>query len=369
MKAKQLLRKLLTWSLRSIGVLILLILIFILIIWIYSPGKAELFYGAGQTNTALSEINTKEINGAKQRLVLRSHDTLNPVLLIVHGGPGGYQVPFLYEELGISVEDMFTVCYWDQRGSGPGFDKNIPDSTITLSQIADDGVKITNYLKERFAVERIFIEGQSWGTAVASYMVDSSPESYYAYIGIGQITNTLESEIRLYNYLIEEATRNQDSSVLKSLFEIGPPPYESNQKMVQAVDMTRYYLSLYQEGTLPITKFQFIKSLLLYKGMTLGEKFQIISGKASYSFSFLWPQAVKINLFDDIREWSVPIYIIQGENDHQTATELVKLYFDSITAPSKRYYEFKESKHAAHWEQPRKYLRILRTIKEQFKSQ
>ena len=159
MKIKNFLRNSLKWALRSIGILIFLILIFILIIWIYSPGKEQPVHDVEKTEKALSEINIREINGAKQRLVIRSHDTLNPVLLIVHGGPGGYQVPFLYKDLGISVEDMFTVCYWDQRGSGPGFDQNIPDSTISLSQIVDDGIEITDYLMERFAAEKYLLKG------------------------------------------------------------------------------------------------------------------------------------------------------------------------------------------------------------------
>ena len=200
-------------------------------------------------------------------------------------------------------------------------------------------------------------------------MVESCPESYYAYIGIGQISNRLESEIRLYNYLIEEAHKKQDTIVLRSLSNMGPPPYDNIHEMIQAVDMTRYYLNVYEQGTLPITKYQFLKSLLFYKGLTLGEKYQVISGEAGYSFPLLWPQAMKINLMNDVREWSVPIYLIQGENDKQTATELVKSYFDSIIAPAKKYYEFKGSKHAAHWEQPQNYRNILRSIREQFKWQ
>ena len=34
-------------------------------------------------------------------------------------------------------------------------------------------------------------------------------------------------------------------------------------------------------------------------------------------------------------EWPIPVYIIQGENDHQTDTSLAKTYFDSLEAPRK----------------------------------
>src|SRR6202789_1809010 len=58
-----------------------------------------------------------KIGGISQWITVRGKDLNNPLLLYVHGGPGGaimgvswsFQRPW---------EDCFTVVEWDQRGSG-----------------------------------------------------------------------------------------------------------------------------------------------------------------------------------------------------------------------------------------------------------
>ncbi len=350
------------WVLRLLFLTFALVVTFFVVIWVHSPGR-EPSFETENTSRSVTEIQHLKINGVKQRLVIRSRDTINPVLLIVHGGPGGYQVPFLYESLGVSVEDLFTVCYWDQRGSGPSYDPSLSDSTISLSQIVADGIKVSEYLKARFNHDKIFIEGQSWGTAVASFMVNRSPELYHAYIGIGQVTNTLESEKLTFDFVKNEALKRQDTAAISTLNDLGPPPYQRNEQMIEAVDLTRYFMHKYEQTQLSITQSKFMKLLLFYKGFTLKEKLKILFGDAGHSFVILWPQAMQVNLFEDIPKWSVPAYFIQGDNDHQTETSLVKAYFDSISAPVKKYFAFEDSGHVAHWQKPLKYLSIIRTLR------
>ncbi|HMH69378.1 MAG TPA: alpha/beta hydrolase, partial [Pinirhizobacter sp.] len=57
------------------------------------------------------------IGGIDQWVSIRGNDKRNPILLMVHGGPGWVSMPTSwYFQRG--WEEYFTVVQWDQRGAG-----------------------------------------------------------------------------------------------------------------------------------------------------------------------------------------------------------------------------------------------------------
>src|ERR1700734_2934671 len=59
------------------------------------------------------------IGGIQQWVQISSGDTSNPVLLFLHGGPGGTSRPAAVAWK--PWEEYFTVVHWDQRGAGQTF--------------------------------------------------------------------------------------------------------------------------------------------------------------------------------------------------------------------------------------------------------
>ena len=201
------------WILIILGSIISLIAVILLIIRINSSGVEEPFLDK-HGNILPNSIAMHEdmvINGAPQRITIRGKDINNPVLLQVHGGPGSPAPPAISKIVGFDLEDLFTVCYWEQRGSGLAYNDSIPDSTITLNQIVDDGLFVTDYLKKTFNKDKIYIEGTSWGTTVSAFMVQKDPESFQAYIGIGQMANQPLSEQLSYDFVMTEAKKQNDT--------------------------------------------------------------------------------------------------------------------------------------------------------------
>jgi len=139
----KIIKKIGKWLLIITSGILTLILVFLLIIRVNSTGKEEPFKDENGKiiPNSIAVIEDKVINGAPQRLTIRGKDVNNPVLVKVHGGPGYPHIPPMYRILGIDLEDLFVVCYWDQRGSGSAYTPDIPDSTITLPQIVDDGLE------------------------------------------------------------------------------------------------------------------------------------------------------------------------------------------------------------------------------------
>jgi pimeloyl-ACP methyl ester carboxylesterase len=369
MKAKRVLKSIGKWFLISLGGIVGLILIFLLLIRINSTGKEKPFldeHGNVLANS-IAVIEHPVINGVPQRLVIRGKDIRKPVLLRVHGGPGSTYLPPLFQLAGNDLEDLFVVCYWDQRGSGPAYTPDIPDSTLTLPQIVDDGLEVAEYLKNKFRKEKIYIEGASWGTTVSAYMVQKNPKIFHAYIGNGQMANQALSEQMSWDFVMEQAQKNNDSISIRQLLDIGRPPYpdKTNAEMAEACDIERLVVEKYVPFKPPVDNvmFRMIKTLLFYNGWSLKNKLNMIFNYDAMmiepAYTTLWPTCFNINLIRDVPEWQIPEFIVQGENDHHTETSLAKEYFDSIQAPLKKWYLFEDAGHGANFEQPERYRSII----------
>jgi pimeloyl-ACP methyl ester carboxylesterase len=125
-----------------IGILLIgLIVIGLIVVAVNSSGKLEPLKDK-QGNIIKGSISEKvwiEVNGIKQGMFIRGENPENPVILYVHGGPGTPMLQFIsylekIGEIGINerLEKYFTVCYWDQRGSGMTYSKSTDSSTMTV---------------------------------------------------------------------------------------------------------------------------------------------------------------------------------------------------------------------------------------------
>ena len=54
-----------------------------------------------------------------------------------------------------------------------------------MEQLISDTVAVTNYLRDRFGKEKIYLMGHSGGTFIGIQTAAREPELYYAYIGYG----------------------------------------------------------------------------------------------------------------------------------------------------------------------------------------
>ena len=98
---------------------------------------------------SISEKTWVDINGIEQGMFIESRNDANPVLLVVHGGPG---MPdhFLTNRYPTGLEELFTVVWWEQRGTGLSYRSDIPAETMTVDQFVADTLAMTNYLRAPF---------------------------------------------------------------------------------------------------------------------------------------------------------------------------------------------------------------------------
>ena len=353
------LKKIGKWLLYIIGGILAFVLIALLIIRINSSGQEEPFLdenGELLANSIALHENI-DINDVPQRITIRGRNVSNPVLLRVHGGPGSASPPVISRVNGFDLEDLFTVCYWEQRGAGMAYTTDIPDSTINLPQIIDDGLVVVNYLRKKFQKDKIYIEGSSWGTAVSAFMVQEKPDFFHAYIGVGQMANQPLSEQLSYDFVMAKAQNQNDTISIEQLNNIGRPPYpnKSDAEMARACNIQRSIVTKYERPRIN-PDFSGLSALLLDNSMTFDQK---LNPKQKYpAFQLLWPTCFNVNLMRDIPKWEIPVYIMHGDNDHYTETSLAKAYYDSLEAPMKKWFLFENATHPLQFEYPQKYRSI-----------
>src|SRR5919204_2228066 len=96
------------------------------------------------------------LGGIDQWISIRGENRTNPVLLVVHGGPGEAQWP--QAEVYKPWEKAFIVVQWDQRGAGHTFGRygtKTPD--VTLDRISKDGVDLAEYLCSELGKKKIIV--------------------------------------------------------------------------------------------------------------------------------------------------------------------------------------------------------------------
>lgn len=157
-----------------------------------------------------------EINGMKQGMFLQSENIENPVLLFLHGGPGSPEIAFT-QKYPPGLEKLFTVCWWEQRGSAMSYNRKITPQEMNMEQMIADTIAVTQYLRKRFSKEKIYLMGHSWGSLLGVLTVQQHPAFYHAYIGMGQVAQQDRSERLAYTYMLQEFSKTNDEKMLNKL--------------------------------------------------------------------------------------------------------------------------------------------------------
>lgn len=356
-------KKILRIVMFTFGSIIFLLLVLFLVLMFKSPGKVRPFLNAdGKTEPgSIAVIEKVKINGIDQGIIIRGRDTTKPVLLYLHGGPGSPEFPFI-RHFNSKIEDIFLVCYWDQRGAGLSYFENIPPESMTLSQFVDDAAEVTRYLIKKFHREKIYLLGHSWGSMLGSYTINKYPELYYAFISAGQVAKQDRSEIISYNFALSRAREVKDKKAIKVLETMGPPPYSDPDKSLKNLMKERKYVARYG-GSIKQGNFYLkaMEALFNCREYSVKDKINYIKGMG-ISLKQLWDPVMKSDLFRDIPSQKIPVFIIQGTSDYQTAYFVAKEYFDSLRAPEKRFFPFENSAHSPNFEEPSKFEEILKGI-------
>ena len=342
------------------------ILIFIIItsIIMFNCSETSKIFDSQTPDKTISTLEYIQLNGVKQCLLIRSYNTDNPIILYIHGGPGTSELP-LIRKYNSELEKHFTVVYWEQRGTGKSFNKNIPDSTYTIDQFVKDGFELSKIIIERFHQDKIYIMGHSWGTIISTKLAINHPKLYYAYIGIGQVVDMKRGEELSYKFALQKAIDTGNKKAIKALRQINAPTYltiNNNENWYKQLKTERKWVT-YFGGVIYNQKdySQLTKIYLKSSEYSLFDMIRFARGSV-FSLKKLWPEIMKINLMKKYIEFKIPVYLIQGKHDHNNPTELVYEYYNKIIVPEKKLFIFDKSAHNPNFEENIKFNNLIEKI-------
>jgi pimeloyl-ACP methyl ester carboxylesterase len=300
----------------------------------------------------VSELLEIEVNGTTQYIFVEGKSIEKPVLLFLHGGPG-QPFPFGVGMRGAfpEITDHFVTVFYDQRGSGKSYFKDIPMDSMNITQFVEDTDVIVDYVRERYKTDKVIIAGLSWGSIVGTKYSAAHPEKVGAYIGLSQFVNHTENQRLATEWLVDIAERTGDEIMLQDLTSLGEPLLTGKKEELLMKYLSKHGGDNYSdEQTKKSDIFGMIKPALLSPDYSLGDIYKSVISGASFSLlkaKQLQDEINAVNFKTEISELPMPVIIFQGKHDKSTNYELTKEYFEGLIAPAGK--EFITLQQSAHY--------------------
>ena len=292
--------------------------------------------------TGIDERLFVPINGIEQHITIRGEDRRNPVVLFLAGGPGNTLVPFA--PVFRKWEKFFTVVQWDQRGTAKTLERNgtTGQGALTIEQSVNDGIALTQYLRTHLATPKIVVLGHSWGTILGLRMVKVRPELFSAYVGTGQVVDKEEKEAFIYAALMQKLQTARDEKAIAELTKVGPPPYKSQQDLL----VERHISQRYDTPAERDLEWTMAPVLLFAPNYTLCDIYYAV-GYADFASDRMYDEIKLFDARDLGPDFQVPMFVFNGDHDTITPSELVRPWFDTLSAPRKNLVSLPGGGHSA----------------------
>jgi pimeloyl-ACP methyl ester carboxylesterase len=306
---------------------------------------------AQRQEVGIEQMSFVSVGGIDQWISIRGLDRSNPVLLVVHGGPGESQWPVA--EHYVPWQKAFTVVLWDQRGAGHTYGRygaRTPD--FSLDRIARDGIEVAEYLRRTLGKKKVIVLGHSWGSIVAVHMVQRRPDLFAAYVGTGQVASWEATSNLQFELALSKARQDGDAAAIAKLEGTGRPD-PNDPKRAFSVDIM---------PAMAAADRAWIQSLRADAPALKAahpRDFQDFEDGFRFSAARALPDQMRTDLPTTAKTFAVAFFVIQGRDDVMTPTRAAVDYFNVVTAPTKELVLIPDAGHFAFMTAPEAFLAAL----------
>jgi pimeloyl-ACP methyl ester carboxylesterase len=311
------------------------------------------------TPDGIERSESVRIGGIDQFVSIRGDDRRNPVLLVIHGGPGFPTAPMAWWATG-GLEEYFTVVHWDQRGSGKTYLLNDPKAvapTIKPARFVDDIEELVGWLRKEMHKDKVFVLATSWGSVIGLEFAQRRPDWLHAYIGMGQAVDCPESERRGYAYALAAAKKAGNKEAISELESIAPYAEPGKQIPLEKIRIERKWSDFFG-GVMAYRPHQI-------DGMVVGlspeysddEARHVYDGNG-FSQDFLLSDVLNVDM-THVTKLDCPLIILAGRHDRSVNADVAHEWFERVQSPFKKFVWFEHSAHEVMMEEPGKLLVTL----------
>jgi pimeloyl-ACP methyl ester carboxylesterase len=309
------------------------------------------------TPNGIVEQRFIRVGGIDQWIQIRGEDRDNPVLLVLHGGPGWPNAVFTLPLR--SWEQHFTVVQWDHRGAGKTLGRNgkAGSGEMTFDRRVDDAVEVVEFLRRHLGVDKVVVLAESMGTLTGLPLVKRRPDLFHALVATDLYVDMAANEARKRELTLERLRAAGNAKGVAALEEIGGDP-------------TRWDLRAWNSNmawafrtNVPTPK---LDRRLLFP-LALSSPLYTLRDLYALFVGFQWSTA---QMFEELRafdarrlgaRFEVPFFLFQGQTDVITLTTLATEYFQEVEAPTKELALIADAGHFAAFTQPERFLAELLT--------
>lgn len=295
-----------------------------------------------QIPNAIASLEKVTINASDQWITIRGQNKENPVLLFLSGGPGGSQLVTERRALG-KLEESFVVVNWDQPGAGKSYNA-VDQKALTVDRYVNDGLALAAYLRDRFQKEKIFLLGESWGSALGVWMIQKEPDLFYAFGGTGQMVAFLENDLKCYQFAIDQARERGDTKKIQALEKQGPPPYYGKgTALKESAFLLETFRYMNADPDISDDGFNTLQDLAGHEYGLL-DKVNWFRGLL-YTLDVVYPQLWEVDFRIQAPALEIPVFFLIGRHDVNAPPDLTEAYYQILQAPKKELIWFERSGH------------------------
>ncbi len=309
---------------------------------------------------SISSLEKVVLNGVEQWILVRGKDTAKPVILFLHGGPGGANMVFRELFITEELEENFVVVLWDQRGAGKSYSPDLTEDNMRVDEFIKDTIALTNHLCARFKQDKIFLLGHSWGSGLGFItMIEHPdyPQLYHAFIAAGEAADWDRRQTMSYEWTLEQAREKGHGQAITALEKL--QPFDPTD--LSHIAAKNEWLAQFGGEFHSAEMFQeYIDYLGKGPEYSQDDVQKWMQGNA-WAAETTSPEIAKAgyNVFRDLPEVKIPLYFFVGRYDYQTPGPLAEEYYKFVKAPKKDLIWFEESAHYMIFAEPNKMTQEL----------
>jgi len=287
-------------------------------------------------------VETVTIGGIDQAILIQGCDKNKPILLILHGGPG---MPFpgvscravenISQVTTSKLIENFILIYWDQRGTGKSYNNKISKDSMNIKQYISDANELVDKLREKFNVEKVYLAAISWGSVIGLNLANQFPNKFYAYFGISQVINWVESDKLVYPWTLEYAKSVNNKKAELELMKVGYPPYDDSYDRWKVLRnwLMKFGGYTYNDSFIKTPNpMSIIRHLLVSPDYTIKDVLNTFKGMPLAFCDGMINDISKID-FSKIHHIEVPVYFFHGRHDKVCDINILEQFFDQLNAP------------------------------------
>jgi pimeloyl-ACP methyl ester carboxylesterase len=287
--------------------------------------------------------------GIEQWISIRGASAKNPALLFLHGGPGEAHSPFrsVFEPW----ERALTVVLWDQRGSGKTYGRNpSKPEDMSLKRLTQDAIEIAELARRQFGQDKLVLVGQSWGSMLAWSAARARPDLFHAYVGTGQAVSWAHTVKGQEAHARTQARLAGDRAAIDEMDRARSLAISSFERVAP-----------FRRWIMPPSDLAYIEMQRKFVGPEpIPQRGDVADWVRGFSFSVqaLGSEILAFDAYAMGLEMSIPVFVIQGVDDHVTPSEAAEQFVADLRAPAKAYLAI-EGGHFACYTNAKRFAAVL----------